>query len=68
MAESLWLPPVSGRRGLTAAEGRAENAEVRRVRVNEMLTQALRTTKINELVGPVFRNRPYVPATHATAP
>jgi hypothetical protein len=53
---------------ITAEEGCAEDGEVRRVRMNEMLTQALRTTKLNELVGPVFRNRPRVPATHTTAP
>jgi hypothetical protein len=53
---------------ITAEEGCAKNGKVRRVRTNEMLTQALRTTKINELVGPVFRNRPHVPATHTTAP
>jgi hypothetical protein len=52
---------------ISAEEGCAKKGEIRRALMNEMLTPALRTTKINELVWPVFRNRPHVPATHTTA-
>jgi integrase len=42
---------------ITVEAAYAKNGEARTVPMNEVLTQALRTTKIDELAGPVFRNR-----------
>jgi hypothetical protein len=39
---------------ITVQAARANDGEVRGGPMNEVLTQALRTTKINELIGPVL--------------
>jgi hypothetical protein len=63
-----WKDSDVRNRVIPAEEGCAENREVHPVRMNEMLTPALRTTKLNKLGGPAFRNRPHVSAAHTTTP
>ena len=49
---------------ITVEAAYAKNGKARGVPMNEVLTEALRTTKIDELTGLVFSNRRKVPGTY----